>query len=118
MNLRDLKRMLKKYGIEVEELEGVKRVTISAEGYDVVVENPQVAVLDLGQQKLIQIVCSGFEKIERPYGESPGISEEDVLFVMEQTGAAREEALRALVEEKGDIARAVLRLQEARRSGT
>ncbi len=115
-NLRELKRMLKRYGIEVRELEGIRRVTMSADDYDIVVENPQVAVLDLGQQKVIQIVCSGLERVERPPRAGPAVSEEDVRFVMEQTGATREEVLRVLSEEGGDIARAILRLQGSRSS--
>lgn len=114
MNLRELKRMLKRYGIEVRELEGIRRVTMSADDYEVVVEDPQVAVLELGQQKVIQIICTKLERVEKPREAAPSVSEEDVRFVMEQTGAPREEVLRVLAEEGGDIARAILRLQESR----
>lgn len=114
MNMRELKRMLKRYGIEVQELPEVKKVTMSTDSYDIVVKDPQVAVLNLGQQKIIQIVCSGLEKVEKEQQSRvrPEVSEEDIGFIMEQTGATREEVLRALSEEGGDIARAIIRLQE------
>lgn len=118
MNVRELKRMLKKYGIEVRELPEVKKVTMSADSYDIVVREPQVAVFDLGQQKVIQIVCSGFERVERELQTRsyPEVSEEDIQFIVEQTGATRDEVLRALSEEGGDIAKAIIRLQERKAS--
>ncbi|MCS7099266.1 MAG: nascent polypeptide-associated complex protein [Sulfolobales archaeon] len=115
---RELKRLLKKYGIDVRELPEVRSVTLSADAYDILVRDPQVAILDLGQQKVIQIVCSSMEKVERKQlpQQAPAVSEEDVQFVVEQTGASREEVLRTLAEEGGDIARAIMKLQERRRS--
>ena len=116
-NPRELKRLLKKYGIDVRELPEVRSVTLSADAYDILVRDPQVAVLDLGQQKLIQIVCSSMEKIERkqPSQQVPAVPEEDIQFVVEQTGASRDEVLKALTEEGGDIARAIMKLQERKR---
>jgi nascent polypeptide-associated complex subunit alpha len=118
VNLRELKRMLKRYGVEVEELQGVKEVTISAEDFDIVIRDPQVAILNLGQQKVVQVVCSGLERIRRePRGTpKPAVAEEDVEFVVEQTGASREEAIQAITEAGGDLARAIMILQERRSS--
>ena len=119
VNLRELKRMLKRYGVEVEELQGVKGVTISAEDFDIVIRDPQVAILNLGQQKVVQIVCSSFERVRREPREAPrpAVAEEDVEFVVEQTGVSREEAIRAIAEAGGDVARAIMILQERRSSG-
>lgn len=119
VNLRELKRMLKRYGVEVEELQGVKGVTISAEDFDIVIRDPQVAILNLGQQKVVQIVCSSLERVRKEPREAPKptVAEEDVEFVVEQTGASREEAIRAIAEVGGDVARAIMILQERRPSG-
>jgi len=119
LNLRELKRMLKRYGVEVEELQGVKGVTISAEGFDIVIRDPQVAILNLGQQKVVQIVCSSLEKVKKEPREAPKltVTEEDVEFVVEQTGASREEAIQAIAEAGGDVARAIMILQERKPSG-
>jgi nascent polypeptide-associated complex subunit alpha len=118
VNLRELRRMLKRYGVEVEELQGVKGVTISAEDFDIVIRDPQVAILNLGQQKVVQIVCSSLERVRREAREAPGpaVAEEDVEFVVEQTGVSREEAAKAIAEAGGDVARAIMILQERRSS--
>jgi nascent polypeptide-associated complex subunit alpha len=120
VNLRELRRMLKRYGVEVEELQGVKGVTISAEDYEIVIRDPQVAILNLGQQKVVQIVCSSLERVRRGAGEAPRpvVAEEDVEFVVEQTGVSREEAARAIAEAGGDVARAIMILQERRSRGS
>ncbi|MCX8185414.1 MAG: nascent polypeptide-associated complex protein [Sulfolobales archaeon] len=115
---RELKRMLKKYGIEVQELPDVRSVTLSADSYDILVRDPQVAILNVGQQKVIQIVCSGVEKVEKKQlpQQIPAVSEEDIQFIVEQTGASRDEVLKALVEEGGDIAKTIIKLQEKKQS--
>lgn len=120
VNLRELRRMLKRYGVEVEELQGVKEVTISAEDYEIVIRDPQVAILNLGQQKVVQILCSSLERVRREAGEAPRpvVAEEDVEFVVEQTGVSREEAARAIAEAGGDVARAIMILQERRSRGS
>jgi nascent polypeptide-associated complex subunit alpha len=120
VNLRELRRMLKRYGVEVEELQGVKEVTISAEDYEIVIRDPQVAILNLGQQKVVQILCSSLERVRRETREAPGpaVAEEDVEFVVEQTGVSREEATRAIAEAGGDVARAIMILQERRSRGS
>ena len=120
VNLRELRRMLKRYGVEVEELQGVKEVTISAEDYEIVIRDPQVAILNLGQQKVVQILCSSLERVRRETREAPGpaVAEEDVEFVVEQTGVSREEAARAIAEAGGDVARAIMILQERRSRGS
>jgi nascent polypeptide-associated complex subunit alpha len=120
VNLRELRRMLKRYGVEVEELQGVKGVTISAEDYEIVIRDPQVAILNLGQQKVVQIVCSSLERVRRETREvpRPAVAEEDVEFVAEQTGVSREEAAKAIAEAGGDVARAIMILQERRSRGS
>jgi nascent polypeptide-associated complex subunit alpha len=41
----------------------------------------------------------------------PGVAEEDVRLVADQTGKSMEEARRALEESQGDLAKAILLLQ-------
>jgi len=113
-NVRELKRMLKKYGIDVRELPEIRKVTMSAGGYDIVVKDPQVAVLNVGQQTIKKRRASGREKVEKePETKAfPQVSEDDIQFIMDQTGATRDEVIKTLSEEGGDIARAIMRLQE------
>jgi nascent polypeptide-associated complex subunit alpha len=44
-----------------------------------------------------------------------GISEEDIALIMEQTGASREEAIKALIETKGDLVQAAMKLLSQKR---
>jgi len=53
----------------------------------------------------------GREEVEE--AEEISLSEEDVKLVMEQTGATRERAIQALVESGGDLAAAILRIQQS-----
>jgi len=117
INVKEMKKMLKKYGIDVQELPEVRSVILYAENYEIVAKDPQVAVLNVGQQKIIQIICSGLERREKERKPHVEVSEEDIQFVMEQTGASRDEALEALKKSEGDIAKAILALQE-RKAGT
>jgi nascent polypeptide-associated complex subunit alpha len=55
------------------------------------------------------------EKLEAaPKVAEVKISEDDVEFVASQAGVSREEARRALLESRGDIAEAILKLREKR----
>jgi nascent polypeptide-associated complex subunit alpha len=113
MNPRELKRMLKRMGIDVEEIKGVKSVIIVTDDYELLVKDPQVTVMKVQGQKIYQVVGTGEEKVEKGEGvevTEVEVSEDDVKFVMEQTGASREDALKALKDSGGDIAKAILLL--------
>ena len=49
---------------------------------------------------------------EESLESAPEISDEDVATVMEQTGVSEEEARAAIEEADGDLAAAILKLQE------
>jgi len=112
---RELRRLMKRLGLEMKPLEGVLRVTIEAEDKDYIIEEPQVLVMKMrGGETIIQVMGKIVER-EKPK-EKVEISEEDIELVMSQTGASREEALKALEEAEGDIAAAILLIQ-ARKEG-
>ena len=113
---RDLKRMLKRMGVEVEELNVLSIELKLGDGRTLVVEDPQsVALMKArGQPGVIYIVGGNIvEKKEEPEEEAHAVevSEEDVELVAEQAGVSKEEAKRALIEAGGDIAEAILRLK-------
>lgn len=107
---RDLKRMLKRMGIRVEELSDVKEVSILLKDKKIVIDSPQIIVMKAGGQTIYQII--GVPR-EEPLveGEEVEVSEEDIEFIVSQTGASREEARKALIKAGGDIAEAILILQ-------
>ena len=48
--------------------------------------------------------------IEEKQREIPSFKEEDIVLVMQQANVAREKAIQALTDSKGDIAQAILTL--------
>lgn len=104
MSPRKMKGMLKSMGIDIDELEGVKDVIIHAQDRDIIINNPQVAIMDAKGVRTFQI--SG-DVVEKPLLVIP---DSDVELVVAQTGVPSEQAKAALVEACGDIASAILKL--------
>ena len=116
VSARELQKLLKRMGIstQAEELKVVRVVFELEDGRRLVAENPQVMMLRLGGNTLINVMAPTLEE-EKPAAEeqaAPKFTEEDVRLVAEQAGVSLEEARRALEETGGDIAEAILRLME------
>ncbi|MCD6559888.1 MAG: nascent polypeptide-associated complex protein [Palaeococcus sp.] len=106
MNPKQMQRMMKQLGIRMEELGGVKEVVIKLENKEIIIKEPGVTVITAMGEKSYQIV--GKEEIR----EILNISEEDIKLVMEQAEVDYDSAKKALEETKGDLAEAILKLQE------
>ncbi len=111
---KELKRMMKRMGINVEEVNAVRVVIELDDGSLMVVDSPQVALIRMrGQPPVLNITGEiRREEARREEETRAAFSEEDVRLVAEQAGVSLEEARRALEEAGGDIAEAILRLQE------
>ena len=109
MSPRELRRTLKRLGIQVNELEDVKEVQIILTDKKIVIEKPQVLEMKSAGQSIFQII--GTPRIEE-LEETIEVSEEDIEFAISQTGVSREEAREALIKAKGDLAEAILYLKE------
>ncbi len=113
MSPKKMKGMLKNMGIDIDELEGVKEVVIRMADKEIVIENATVAVMDAHGVRSYQI--SG-DSSERPVSAEIGkeaeviIPDSDVDLVVAQTGASAETARAALIESRGDIAAAIMKL--------
>ena len=105
MNPRQMNQMMKRLGINVKEIDNVKRVIIETDTKQYVFEDASVTLMDAQGQKTYQI--TGRPKIVEKKEEIP---KEDIDLVVEQTGKSEEEAKKALTETKGDIAEAILKL--------
>jgi nascent polypeptide-associated complex subunit alpha len=103
MNPRQVQRMMQQMGIKNEEIKAI-RVIIEKEGEKIVIEEPQVTLIDMQGQRSYQI--AGKEKIES------ALTEEDVKMVAESANVSIEAARKALVESNGDIAEAIMKLEE------
>lgn len=111
MSPKKMKGMLKNMGIDIDELEGVKEVVIRMADREIVIENATVAVMDAHGTRSYQI--SG-DAQERPLAEGAEpaveIPDTDIELVVAQTGAEPEAARAALIEARGDLAAAIMKL--------
>lgn len=112
MNPRELRRAMKRMGINVEELKGVKSVIIVLEDKEIILQKPQIMVMKVQGQKIYQIAATKEEiaEVKEEKIEEVKFSEEDIAFVMEQAGVSRDKAIEALNKSGGDIAEAILLL--------
>lgn len=110
MNPRETKRMMQRMGLSMDAVPDVEQVIIKTSGKEIIVEEPEVAVLEVQGQKIFQVTGG---KITEKAAErkSSGIAEEDIRLVADQTGKSPEEARKALEESGGDLAKAILLLQ-------
>ena len=102
---KQMKSMMKKLGMRQEEIEA-SEVLIKCKDKELIIRNPQVMKINMMGQDSIQIVGEIEER-----GLS-NIKEEDVNAVVEQTGCNKEDALKALEDSDGDIAKAILSFRE------
>ena len=105
MNPRQMAKMMKRLGINVKEIENVKKVIIQTDTKENVFDDAEVTLMDAQGQKTYQIV--GTPKVQ---GKKEEIPKEDIDLIVEQTGKTAEEAKKALKETNGDIAEAILKL--------
>ena len=108
MNPRMMKQAMKRMGIQQEEVEAT-RVIIETTEKRYVFAEPQVSKVNMMGQATWQVVGEAYEEA---LTTAPDISEEDVQTVMEQAGVNEEAARAAIEEAEGDLAAAIMRLQE------
>ena len=106
MNPRQMNQMMKRLGINVKDIENVKKVIIQTDTKEYIFDDASVTMMDAQGQKTYQIV--GKPRIVEKEEELP---KQDIELVAEQTGKSIEEAKKALKETKGDIAEAILKLK-------
>jgi nascent polypeptide-associated complex subunit alpha len=104
MSPRQLNQMMRRLGITIKNIENVERVLIQTDSKEYIFEDAEVTIMEAYGQKTYQIAGTPIIKDR--------ILKEDVKLVMEQTGKSEQEAEKALKETKGDIAEAILKLQE------
>ena len=114
MNPRQMKQMMKRMGIQQEEIDGVEEVLIRTATKEYVFTQAQVTMMTVQGQKTVQIV--GEPLIRDRAGAKPAappklvISDEDVALVAEKAGVSEAEARKALEEADGEPAEAIIRL--------
>jgi nascent polypeptide-associated complex subunit alpha len=116
VNPREAKRMMQRMGMSMDNVEDVQQVIIRTPTKDLIIDQPEVAILNMSGQKIYQVV--GGTVTEQAPGTATAtnakaftVSEEDARLVADQTGKSIEEAKRVLEECEGDLAKAILLLQ-------
>jgi len=116
MNPREQKRLMQRMGMNMNSVPDVQQVIIKTSGKDIVIDEPEVAILEIQGQKMYQVIggqVSEQAPSQRQTAKAaqPAFSEEDVRLVADQTGKSLEKAKEALEECQGDLAKAILLLQ-------
>ena len=112
MNPRDAKRMMQRMGMNMEGVDEVEEVIIRTPTKEIVIEAPEVAIVNVQGQKIFQVAGGKVtERAPERKAAAPTVSEEDVQLVAGQTGKSPEKAREALEECGGDLAKAILLLQ-------
>ncbi len=107
MNPREMQKAMKKLGIKQEEIDA-ELVIIKTADKDLVIKNPHVSKINMMGQETIQVV-GDISEVEK--NEKVEINEGDISTVMEKTDCTKEEALEALEQTNGNLAEAILKLQ-------
>ena len=100
---------MKKMGMKMDTLEGAVEVIIRFEDKELIIDDPSVSLMNVMGQETYQIEGKARE-VELEYEIE--IPEEDVEMVASSAGVSKEEAKTALEECKGDLAEAIMKLNE------
>ena len=104
---RQMRRMMDKMGLDMEEIPNVQEVIIKTDKKEIIIPNPSVTEMKSKENSIFQVIAESFEEKEL---EVPIFSEADIMLVCQQANCDEEKAKDALAETKGDIAQAILRL--------
>ena len=105
INPREMQRAMQRMGIKQEEI-NAEEVIIRCSDKEIIIKNPEVMKIDMAGSKSFQI--SG-DIHERTISK---ITEEDIKTVMDQAEVSEERAIKALEDNDGDLAAAILSLKE------
>ena len=107
--MKQMERQMKKMGMKMEELEGVREVIIRFDEKELVIDNPNVSLMNVMGQETYQIEGKARE-VELEYEVE--IPDEDIEMVANSAGVSEEEARAALEECSGDLAEAIMKLNQ------
>lgn len=117
VNPRQMKQAMKRMGITTEDISGVEEVIIRTRDKEYVIKDAAVTIMEVQGQKTFQIVgeptISARSAAPAAKGGEQAVPEEDVELVMSQTGAGREQAVKALKESGGQPAEAILKIMSS-----
>ncbi len=98
---KKIEQMMKKMNINTREIDA-SEVTIKADSGDIVIESPQVMIMNMMGRDVYQITGT--------VRKAP--KEDDVKIVMEQTGRDKPTVEKKLEELNNDLAKAIMELKK------
>ena len=116
MNPREQRRMMQRMGMNMDTVPDVQQVIIRTAEKDIVIDEPEVAILGVQGQKMYQVIGGQVSEqapsacIAAAAPVKPTFTEEDVQLVADQTGKSLDRAREALKDAEGDLAKAILLL--------
>ena len=107
--MKQMERQMKKMGMKMEDLDGVREVIIRFDEKELIIDNPSVSLMNVTGQETYQIDGKARE-VELEYEIE--IPEEDIEMVANSAGVSKDDAKAALEECKGDLAEAIMKLNQ------
>jgi len=105
INPRQMKAMMKKLGMQVEQIEDVESIIIKTPKGNYIFDSAEVSAMTMQGTTTYQV--AGDIRFEPA---APGILKEDITMVAAQANVSEERAKEALIATNGDIAEAIMRL--------
>jgi len=103
---------MQRMGMSMGAMPDVEQVIFKTSTKEIIVENPEVAVMEMQGQKIFQV--TGEKIVEKAVEKAVKIPEEDVQLVATQANVSLEQARAALEQTEGDLAQAILLLSQAK----
>ena len=107
--MKQMERQMKKMGMKMDNLDGVLEVIIRFDDKELIIDNPSVSLMNVMGQETYQVEGKSRE-VEIEYEIE--IPDEDVEMVANTAGVSQDEARQALEECKGDLAEAIMKLNQ------
>ena len=107
--MKQMERQMKKMGMNMEELPGVTEVIIRFEDKELIIDDPSVSLMKVMGQETYQIEGTSRE-VELEYEIE--IPQDDIEMVANQANVSADEAEQALIDCKGDLAEAIMKLNQ------
>ena len=104
---RQMRRMMDKMGLDMSEIPNVQEVIIKTDKKEIIISKPAVTEMKAKDNSIFQVIAESYEEKEL---EVPVFSDDDIQLVCQQANVSKEQAINALAESKGDLARAILLL--------
>lgn len=98
---KKMQQMMKKLNMNVRQLDAEK-VTIKTKNKEVIIEKPEVMIVDMMGKEVYQITGDVYERIP--------MQESDIELVMEKTGKDRRTVVNKLEELNNDLVKAIREL--------